>query len=519
MKGNTRTHNSIKNYRMTVISQITSILLSFIGRTFFIKLLSIEYLGVNGLFSNILSLLSLAELGVGTAITYMMYKPIAENDREKVAAYNQLFKKIYNWIGIFILITGLSLTPIIYKLIKEPPQISENLYIIYILFVVNVAISYFYTYKRSLLIAHQKEYVNNQNIIIFAIIKDVVLIVLLYAFKSYYIYLVAQIVITFMSNLVISRKTDKIFPEITKMSPQKVPASEIRIIVKNTMAMVCHKIGSVIVSGTANIFISYFVGLAIVGVYSNYVMMSTAALQIVGKGVNSLTASFGNLVATSSQSNIFLVFKKIYFINFVLSLCIAVYFYALADPFISMWIGSEYLLGRKSLLIITINTLFFYQMRVPSQMVINTYGLFWQIKWKSLFEAAINFGCSFLFAAYFKWGIFGILLSALVSNVTTSLWWEPYIAFRMGLKERFIIYCRMFLKSTVVFVCIILSFKMINNIMGSLNVGIVIEFALNFVIVSILISLFVILFYGKSAEFKYLLSFVKIHDNQDNKIV
>ncbi len=510
----TRTHNSIKNYRMTVISQITSILLNFIGRTFFIKLLSIEYLGVNGLFSNILSLLSLAELGVGTAITYMMYKPIAENAIEKVAAYNQLYKKIYNWIGIFILITGLGLTPIIYKLIKEPPQVSENLYIIYILFVVNVAISYFYTYKRSLLIAHQKEYVNNQNIIIFAIIKDIVLIALLYAFKSYYIYLSAQIIITFISNVVISRKTDKIFPEITKMSPKKVPASEIRTIVKNTMAMVCHKIGSVIVSGTANIFISYFVGLAIVGIYSNYVMMSTAALHIVGKGVNSLTASFGNLVATSTQSNIFLVFKKVYFINFVLSLCIATYFYALADPFVSMWIGQEYLLGHKSILIITINALFFYQMRVPSQMVINTYGLFWQIKWKSLFEAAINLGCSFLFAAYFKWGIFGILLSALVSNITTSLWWEPYIAFRMGLKMHFTMYCGMFLKSTVVFSCVILSFKMISNLIDTLITGAFFEFVLKFIVVSILICMYVILFYGKSVEFKYLLAFVKKHDNK-----
>lgn len=509
----TRTHNSIKNYRMTVISQITSILLSFVGRTFFIKLLSIEYLGVNGLFSNILSLLSLAELGIGTAITYMMYKPIAEDDKAKIAAYNQLYRKIYNWIGIFILVTGLCLTPIIHKLIKEKPQIDENLYIIYALFVVNTAISYFYTYKRSLLIAHQKEYVNNQNIILFALIKDIVLIGLLYLFRNYYIYLVAQIVITFISNVVISRKTNQIFPEITTMAPQKVPASEIRIIIKNTLAMVCHKIGSVIVSGTANIFISYFVGLAVVGIYSNYVMISTAALQIVGKGVNSLTASFGNLVATSNRSNIFNVFKKIYFINFILSLCIACYFYALVDPFISLWIGSEFLLDHKSILIITINALFFYQIRVPAQMVINTYGLFWQIKWKSLFEAGINLGCSFLFAAYFKWGIFGVLFSALLSNITTSLWWEPYVAFKFGLNESFLKYCIMFSKSLLVFAGIILSFIIVTHFITTFNLGNIEEFIINFIIVSLLIGFFVIIFYGQSAEFKYLLSFIKRHDN------
>lgn len=511
-----RTKNSIKNYRMTVISQITSIVLNFIGRTFFIKFLSIEYLGVNGLFSNILSLLSLAELGVGTAITYMMYKPIAEGDRTKVAAYNQLFRKIYNYIGIFILVTGLCLTPIIYKLIKEPPAISENLYIIYILFVLNTSISYFYTYKRSLLIAHQKEYVNNQNIILFAIIKDVVLITLLFLFKNYYIYLAAQIAITFMSNVVISRKTDKIFPEITKMPKQKVPKSEIRTIIKNTMAMVCHKIGSVFVSGTANIFISYFVGLAVVGIYSNYLMISTSALQIVGKGVNSLTASFGNLVATSNQSNIYKVFKKVYFINFVLSLSIAVYFYALVDPFISLWIGKEFLLEHKSILIITINALFFYQMRVPAQMVINTYGLFWQIKWKSLFEAVINLGCSFLFAAYFKWGIFGILLSAMFSNVTTSLWWEPYVAFKIGLKERFFEYCTMFLKSSIVFAGVIFAFNIITDITAIQDYGVIAGLAINFALVTILIGLFVVGFYGTSTEFKYMLSFVRRNKKRYN---
>ncbi len=509
-----RTNNSIKNYRMTMLSQMASILLNFIGRTFFIRLLSIEYLGVNGLFSNILSLLSLAELGVGTAITYMMYKPIAEDDRVKVAAYNQLYKKIYNCIGVFILVTGLSLTPIIYKLIKEPPQISESIYIIYALFVINTAISYFYTYKRSLLIAHQKEYVNNQNIILFAIIKDVVLIALLYAFRSYYIYLTAQIVITFISNVVISRKTDKIFPEITSMSKQKIPASEIKTIIKNTLAMVCHKIGSVVVSGTANIFISYFVGLATVGVYSNYVMISTAALQIVGKGVNSLTASFGNLVATSSQQNILNVFKRVYFINFILSLVIATFFYALVDPFITIWIGDKYLLEHKSILIIAINALFFYQMRVPSQMVINTYGLFWQIKWKSLVEAIVNLGCSFLFAAYFKWGIFGILLSSLISNLATSLWWEPYIAFKNGLKEHFLTYCKMFIRSTIVFAMVLLSFRIFSLLILNLELNLILEFAVNIFMILFINLLLVVLFYGKSSEFRYLLSFIKHLNNR-----
>lgn len=129
-----RTASSIKNSKMSIVAQICSILLNFIGRTFFIRLLNIEYLGVNGLFSNILGLLSLAELGVGTAITYMMYKPIAENDIKKVAAYNNLFRKVYTTVGLIILGVGLVISPFINFFIREQPDISENLFIIYVLF-------------------------------------------------------------------------------------------------------------------------------------------------------------------------------------------------------------------------------------------------------------------------------------------------------------------------------------------------------------------------------------------------
>lgn len=503
-----RTKNSLKNYSMSVVSQVTSILLSFIGRTFFIKILSIEYLGVNGLFSNILSLLSLAELGVSTAITYMMYKPIAENDKEKVAAYNQLFRKIYNFIGLFILLAGLSLTPFIHHLIKNEPQISENIHIIYALFIINSAISYFYTYKRALLIAHQKEYINNTNIIEFAIIKDIVLILLLYIFHNYYFYLTAQILITFASNISISIKTNKLFPDIVSMKPVKVSRTEIRAIIKNTAAMLCHKIGSVIVSGTGNIFISYFVGLATVGIYSNYVLISQAACQIVGKGVNSLTASFGNLVATAQQAEIYRVFKRIYFINFILALNISTLFYALIDPFISLWIGADYLLETKTSIIIVINSLFFYQIRVPSQMVINTYGLFWQIKWKSLIEAVINLCCSFLFAAYLQMGIIGILLAGLVSNVTTSLWWEPYVATKYGLNTTMKDYLLEFMKNILILFTALLTISFLNK-----QIDTVVQLPIpNMIARSVatlsVSTILILLFYHKTKEFKYIVSFI-----------
>lgn len=499
-----RTASSIKNSKMSIVAQICSILLNFIGRTFFIRLLNIEYLGVNGLFSNILGLLSLAELGVGTAITYMMYKPIAENDIKKVAAYNNLFRKVYTTVGLIILGVGLVISPFINFFIREQPDISENLFIIYVLFLLNTSISYFFTYKRSLLIAYQKEYINSVNILQFSIIKDVVLILLLWLFHNFYIYLIAQIVVTFLSNFSISRKTDSLFPEIVTEKNVRVTKEEIHIIVKNTMAMLCHKVGSVIVSGTGNLFVSYYVGISVVGIYSNYLMISTYARQIIGQGVNSITASFGNLVATESHEHVYKTFRNLFFINFILAYMVSILFYSMINPFISLWIGNVYLLDTQTIFVIVINSLFFYQIRVPSQIVINTYGLFWQVKWKSIIEAFLNLLSAFILASYFRLGICGILAAGLISNILTNMWWEPYAAFKYGLHVSLSKYFSELFKCIIVFGITLLTVHFLSNlIVNNIITNYIIQLLI-ILLVDIVFMLIVIgCFYGRTAEFKY----------------
>ena len=476
-----RVANSLRNYGMNAVSHVASILLSFIGRTFFIKLLSIEYLGVNGLFSNILSLLSLAELGVGTAITYMMYKPIAENDIRKVAAYNRLFKKIYNFVGIFVLICGLAFTPFIYNVIKEPPSISENLYIIYILFVCNSAISYFFTYKRSLLIAYQKEYVNSQNVVQFAIIKESLLIVLLLLFRDFYVYLAAQILVTFASNLAISIKVNRLFPEVVKATPKRISKDEIGTIVKNTAGMV--------------------------GIYSNYMLIVKCAQQVIGSGINSLTASFGNLVAIGNLDDILRVFRRIYFINFVIAYVMAIMFYVLVAPFITVWIGSEYLLNITATLVIVVNTLFFNQIRIPYQMVINTYGLFWQIKWKSILEAALSIAFSFFFAAWLKWGITGILMAALLSDVMTSLWWEPFVALKYGMKRPYSFFLKSFAGYFLVLSITIGVLTILFDFTDKIVANAWIQLFIHLLFAALLMLAVIVIVYRKTSEYIYAKNF------------
>lgn len=505
-----RTKNSIRNTGMSALAQVVGILLNFVGRTFFIKLLSVEYLGINGLFGNIITILSLAELGVGTAIVYMMYEPIAKGNIAKVAAYNNLFRKIYNFIGCFVFLAGLCVIPFLDDIIKEAPNITESITIIYILFLINTSVSYFFTYKRSLLIAHQKEYLNSKNVIYFAIIKDIVLIIILLLTSNYYFYLIAQICITFSSNLAISRVADKNFPEIVNQKGCEITKEEKNTIIKNTSGMLCHKIGSVIVSGTDNILISSFVGIATVGVFSNYKLIQNVAVQLISRAVNAVTASVGNLVASTNNDRVYEVFKKLYFLNFTLAFITSVMFYALIDAFITIWIGKEFIIDHFSMMIIATN-LFFIQIRVPSQVIINSYGVFWQIKWKSIVEAIINLASSLLFAAVLEMGLKGILLGTIVSTVSTNLWWEPYGAYHYAMKKPLKEYAVMFMGNLA-------SFFLALGLIYFVNSYIQIQMQNNYLIfftetiTSAIIAIVVyLLLYRKSSGFEYVKSFVGNH--------
>lgn len=508
MMAESRTSNSIHNSSMSALAQIVSIVLNFVGRTFFIKLLNVDYLGVNGLFTNILTLLSLAELGVGTAIVYMMYEPIAKGNVQKVAAYNHLFKRIYNIIGCFIFLSGLCVVPFLDVFIKNPPNISENIHVVYILFLLNTSISYFFTYKRSLLIAHQKEYLNSRNIIVFAIIKDFLLIIVLLLTKDYYLYLISQILVTFLSNWSISRVANKAFPEIVNIKGDIITKHEKKTIAKNTLGMVCHKIGAVIVSGTDNILISSFVGIASVGVFSNYKLIQTVSSKIISQAVNAVTASVGNLVASSDNDHVYNVFNKIYFINFTLSFFVAIFFFSIVDSFITIWLGDYFVIDYWAMLIIAAN-LFLNQIRIPSQIIINSYGIFWQIKWKSIIEAIINLSSSLLFVVVFKLGLIGVLLGTIISNFTTNLWWEPYVAFNHGMHKPLSTYFRLFVKDLMVFAFSLFIVTITNNIIRINIDNKFLIFGTQLMTSTIFASVIFFIVYRKNSEFNFLLKNVQ----------
>lgn len=453
-----RTSKSMKNSIVALCGQVFSIILSFAARTVFIRMLGTNYLGINGLFTNILSLLSFAELGFGTAIIYAMYKPLAENDEKKISAYMNLYAIIYKVIGLFILIVGLGLIPFLSFFIGDTSQIPTDLppiQIIYVLYLINSSASYFFNYKRSIIIASQNGYLDSLNQLEFTLLRNILQIFVLLFLKSFMAYLLIQIICTILGNIMISLKADKLFPYLNQHKKERLSFQEIKTIMKNVLAMTCHKFGSVIVSGTDNILITKFVGLAATGRYSNYVLLKNTVRTVFLQILDPITASVGNLIATEKSEKGYELFKKILFLNSYIAIVFTTCLLALANPFVEIFWGADCLLPEVIVIMIMLN-FYINCIRKTSQIFIDTNGLFWQIKWKSVIEAFVNLFFSILLGYYFKLGIVGILAGTIISNIFTNLWWEPYVVYKEYFKKKLYLYFIEYFKYFGVFLLSIL---------------------------------------------------------------
>lgn len=428
-----RLTNTIRNAVVGFGAQLIIILLNFINRTFFIHYLGAEYLGLSGLFSNILSMLSLAELGIGVAISFSLYKPLQEQDIRKTKALMSFYQLAYNVIGVVILGLGLCLVPFLDRLIKNRPDIP-NFTLIYLLFLANSVVSYFFTYKRSLLSADQKEYLNTINRTLFSIIQCAGQFIVLVFTRNYLLYLLVVIICTIGSNIRISYQCDKLYPYL-KVNQERLTKEETKTLLKYVGAQLSHKVGGIVVSGTDNVLTTALVngGLVIVGLYSNYLLLINTIKSVITMFFTAVTASVGNLNAECNTDKSKEVFDKMFFLNmcfYGISTCCI---YNLANDFIRLWIGEDYLLSTGILTVIVSNY-YISGMRQTCQTYNTTLGLFWNDRFKPWIEALINLVSSVALARYY--GFMGILLGTLISTVTTSFWVEPYILYKHGFNMR-----------------------------------------------------------------------------------
>lgn len=485
-----RLENSVSNIKSGLFVQILNKLLSFAVRTVFIKCLNTEYLGINGLFTNILTLLSFTELGIGTAIIYSMYKPIAEDDINKINGLMNLYKKCYTIIGFVVFTIGLAIVPFMGKVIDNVPNITENINFIYVLFLFNTSISYFFTYKKSIIIAHQKHSIINKIDAVCYLIKCILSILVLLYTKNYIMYLMIEILFTISENIIVSLKADKIYPYLKKGSNKVINSSEKKNIFKNVKSLVVYQFGTVIMNGTDNILISTLINVSSVGLCSNYIMIITAVKSVIQTAFNGLTASVGNLNAIGDVKLKEKIFYELTYIQFSIYSFCSISFILLLTPVITIWIGKDYVLSISVVVALSIS-FFIDGLRQPGFIYRTTLGLFNKSRFTPYIGAISNIFFSIILCKYF--GLCGIFFATSISQLISYSWIDPYLIHKYEFKISSFKYYKKFIKYLFiffieVFICLLYYYLFKFNVIKSLIFGVILSVLLpnilNYVIYS-----------------------------------
>lgn len=424
-----RTENSLKNIATGIITQALTLVLQFIYRTIFIQTLGLTYLSVNGLFTNILTIFSFAELGIGQAIVFSLYKPIREENIPKIQALMELYKKTYRVIGLIIFGMGVGFIPFLPLLLKGSADGIEHLYLIYILFVFESGISYFFSYRQSYLIACQKQYILNLTGCVFSVVREALRIVLILFTKQYIPVLVFGVGFTVLQNWWYARKIGKLFPEVCNTAGATLDPSEKREIFKNIRALIIYKIGTLALNSTDNIIITAVVGLTAVGLYSNYNVLVSSVSVFISIMFSSLTASIGNLNAGEDIEKKHQMFRVVNLATFWVYSIGSVCFMIALTPTVQIWLGEKYLLDFPTVVVIALNVYIGGMLYAPFNYR-QTLGLFVYGKWRPVISAIINVIVSIVLGYYF--GLKGVLLGTAIARLTTNVWFDPYIVYKKG---------------------------------------------------------------------------------------
>lgn len=432
--GKSRLDNSMINSFIGVGTQILNMLLGFVLQAVFIRTLGATYLGLRGLYSNILQVLSFTELGIGTAVTFSLYKPLSRGNEQKIIQIMNFFRSAYTTIGIIIGVIGSLFIPLIPLLTHST---IKGIYLYYILFLANTVVSYFLTYKRTILNADQLNYINLNNEIIFKLIQTAVQIIILFVFKSFLGFCIVQILCTIISNIVISIKVNKLYPYLKNVHKynDKLPVNDLKEIFHNTLGTVGSKVGDIVVNGTNSVLITYFCSLYLSGVFSNYNVIINSLIVIIGQAFYSITSSVGNFVTEINDKEYqYDIFEKIFFISFLCTFICSVGYITVINPFISLWVGSQYQLGFGIAFLLGIN-LILNSFRKAFSTFIAAYGLYIKDGKRAIIEAIVNIVSSLIYLIVFNMDIAGVVLGNITSNILVN-WYEPYIIFKYGMHQK-----------------------------------------------------------------------------------
>ena len=497
-----RTKNSIKNTIVSFSSNLLTIVIGLIAQGIFIKILGSEYLGINGLFSNIISMLGIVELGVGSAIIYHLYKPIVEEDIKKVKALMNFYKKCYTIIALIILTIGLMITPYLNLFIEEV-TIDINISLVYILFIIEIVCSYLLSYKRSIINANQKNYLVNFIHIGYLVILNILEIIILVLTKNYYLYLGIKIVMRILENVGITLLANKLYPYL-KNNNEKLDENTKKDIFQKVKALFFHKVGGFIVLGTDNIIISKFIGIIEVGLYSNYYMIIDAIEKLFGQVIRVITPSVGNMLVKESAEKSFEIFKRVRFLNFWIATFSGISLLVVMNSFITVWIGSKYLLATCVLIVLVLNY-YAKSMRSCHMIFKEAAGIYYEDRYIPLLESVLNIVASLILLKYF--GLAGIFMGTIISSLALYCISNPKYVYKKLFNRSYLNYTKETLGYLSIFLVLaVITFKIsrlivINNAFLSLII--------NCLIAVVIPNLVLLIIFWHTDNFKYYLNLLK----------
>ncbi|MBD5336430.1 MAG: hypothetical protein HDR95_03845 [Bacteroides sp.] len=512
MKGDkitySKTKNAAKGIGAGVINKIVTLVLPFIVRTLLIKYIGIDYAGLNGLYSSLLEVLNIAELGFSGAVVYSMYKPIAENDENTICALLNFYRRIYKIIGIGILSIGFIALPFLPKLINGTPPPGANIYILFILYLTSTSVSYLlYGYKISLLNAYQRVDIIQHIGTVISVLTSVLQISVILLFDNFYAYVIIIPILSIVRNIITSRIVDSLFPQYQcRGKISSALKSDIR---KKVAGLSIQKICMVSRNGVANIFISAFISLEIVGIYNNYYMIFGALTGILSLIPLSMTAGIGNFVQTSSVEENHKAMEKFNMLYMLISTICAVCLFSLYQPFMEVWLGKKYLLDNSTIILLVI---YFYILKMGDirSIWVDAAGLYWEIKWRAILEAGLNLVLCYIFIRI--WGINGLILGTLISLFLINFLYSSSITFKyyFGYSKLFAFYSTQILHFGIMMAicgCAFYLFDKIEMLIGITNIWQIIGYRLILSILLSVISLYII--FHRTTTFKEAQNWIK----------
>ena len=500
-----RVKSATRNIAFGYVGQVATMLMSFVLRKIFILHLSETLLGVNSLYTNVLSLLNMAELGIGTALNFSLYGPVARGEKEKIKSYMQMYRKAYYIIAMVVAVLGIMLTPFLKFLVKNPQGTTlRDLTLYYFIFLFNTVSSYFVAYKYSLINAEQKNYIQTNIITITKVVTVFFQIIVVVLTKNFYLFLLTDAVIQLIQKIFVSRFLDNMYPYLREKNVQKLSKQESDEVINKTKALVFHKVGDVARLQTDALIISSFVEIAMAGVVDNYNLIISSVSNFVNIIFNSVISSFGNLIATESKEKQFSMFKVYRFFAAWVYGFSCVGFMILLTPLIRLFFGDAWILAPSAVYCI-LTDYYFKGDRIVLSNFKTAAGVYEQDKYLALIQGAVNLVIS-IWLVQTPLGITGVYVGTIVSGLIANIT-KPVIIYRVCFNKNAAAYFADSVKYLIsLSLCIFICKAIGDRVLSNLNI---ITFAAMIVIITVVFNGIYLLLYGRSNEFKYLFSKVK----------